>query len=250
MALIAPRIRVLRMRLIAVRRSVMRTRLMEETVFAINYGIYLSRKRTVTGYRIAQVLGGSQLGIRGGRIWGVEPTVDFVTLRCGSCGASLEVYNDVELFACGYCRSQMEVRRRGGTVSLQALSDEVRDLREVAERTQAELELRRVEEELEKLQEEIRRDEESRNASNGGVLVGVLVLGVLGVASLGNGSPVLGLVMLGVAGWLGYVAWGKADARSGELEGRRSALRKKIVEVKRKVGASDQRGSAARRPRM
>lgn len=42
----------------------------------------------------------------------------FVTLACPSCGGKLNVTNDVDRFACGYCGAEHIVRRGGGIVSL------------------------------------------------------------------------------------------------------------------------------------
>jgi DNA-directed RNA polymerase subunit RPC12/RpoP len=43
----------------------------------------------------------------------------FISLNCAKCGGSLEVYDDMERFACGYCGAELLVERRGGTVALQ-----------------------------------------------------------------------------------------------------------------------------------
>lgn len=45
-------------------------------------------------------------------------TDHFIKLSCGNCGAGLDVYDDMEQFACGYCGTEMAVQRRGGTVVL------------------------------------------------------------------------------------------------------------------------------------
>ena len=34
-----------------------------------------------------------------------------------NCGAKLDVYDDMERFACGYCGTEIFVERRGGTVA-------------------------------------------------------------------------------------------------------------------------------------
>jgi len=45
-----------------------------------------------------------------------------IKLTCGNCGGELEVYDDMDQFACGHCGVQMAVQRRGGTVVLNALT--------------------------------------------------------------------------------------------------------------------------------
>jgi DNA-directed RNA polymerase subunit RPC12/RpoP len=45
-------------------------------------------------------------------------TDHFIKLSCENCGSGLEIYDDTDQFACGYCGSQIAVQRRGGTVVL------------------------------------------------------------------------------------------------------------------------------------
>ena len=45
----------------------------------------------------------------------------FISLNCASCGGALEVYDDMERFACGYCGTEIAVQRRGGTAVLKAV---------------------------------------------------------------------------------------------------------------------------------
>jgi predicted RNA-binding Zn-ribbon protein involved in translation (DUF1610 family) len=40
------------------------------------------------------------------------------SLKCVNCGAALEVKQDIENFACGYCGVQQQVERSGGTIAL------------------------------------------------------------------------------------------------------------------------------------
>src|ERR1039457_5902622 len=49
----------------------------------------------------------------------------FINLTCANCGGKLEVYDDMERFACGYCGSEMLVQRRGGTVILKAITEAI-----------------------------------------------------------------------------------------------------------------------------
>lgn len=62
-------------------------------------------------------------------------STSFVALKCPSCGENLDVYENAEHFACGYCGAQIEVRRRGGTVSLKALTDAIQRVRRGTDRT-------------------------------------------------------------------------------------------------------------------
>jgi ribosomal protein S27AE len=49
-------------------------------------------------------------------------TKHFISLNCPSCGDSLEVYDDMERFTCGYCGAEIAVQRRGGTLLLKVVS--------------------------------------------------------------------------------------------------------------------------------
>jgi len=45
-------------------------------------------------------------------------TAHFISLNCASCGGILEVYDDMERFACGYCGTDIAVQRQDGTTML------------------------------------------------------------------------------------------------------------------------------------
>jgi ribosomal protein S27E len=78
-------------------------------------------------------------------------TEKFVALKCQSCGASLEVYDDMERFACGYCGTEMIVQRRGGTVALKAVAEAIHRVQIGTDKTAAELALARYQSECNEL---------------------------------------------------------------------------------------------------
>lgn len=43
----------------------------------------------------------------------VEMSDSITKLNCASCGANLDVYDDMQRFACGFCGIEMVVQRRG-----------------------------------------------------------------------------------------------------------------------------------------
>jgi len=45
-------------------------------------------------------------------------TDHFINLSCSNCDGALDVYDDMDQFACGHCGAKMVVQRRGGTVVL------------------------------------------------------------------------------------------------------------------------------------
>jgi DNA-directed RNA polymerase subunit RPC12/RpoP len=77
----------------------------------------------------------------------------FISLNCANCGAKLEVYDDMDRFACGYCGTEMLVQRRGGTVALKAVTEAIQKVQVGTDKTAAELALVRLNEELKALQQ-------------------------------------------------------------------------------------------------
>jgi ribosomal protein S27AE len=71
-----------------------------------------------------------------------------VPLKCPSCGAKLEVSEDMDRFACGYCGTELVTQRRGGTVALKSLTDAIVKVQIGTDKTAAELALRRLQDEL------------------------------------------------------------------------------------------------------
>jgi hypothetical protein len=77
--------------------------------------------------------------------------VDFITLSCPTCGGKLEITNDIERFACGYCGKELIVRRGGGIVSLAPIVDEIKKLQTGIDKTSTELAITRLKGEIEEL---------------------------------------------------------------------------------------------------
>jgi DNA-directed RNA polymerase subunit RPC12/RpoP len=80
---------------------------------------------------------------------------DYVNLTCPSCGGRLQVTNDLERFACGYCGHELLVRRGGGIVSLAPVVEGldrvaagVAQVRTGVDRTASELAIPRLEKEI------------------------------------------------------------------------------------------------------
>ncbi len=75
----------------------------------------------------------------------------FVMLNCPNCGGKLEVHNDIDRFACSHCGSEMLVERRGGTVSLQRVTEAIAKVQVGTDKTAAELAIVRYERRLQEL---------------------------------------------------------------------------------------------------
>lgn len=105
---------------------------------------------------------------------------DFIVLKCKSCGANLEIYSDTDHFACAYCQTEMIVRRRGGIVSLNLVTEAIKKVQQGTDKTAAELALQRLGVELTQL-EKLRAEEMQTRfvltiLGGGGMVMGLLVL--------------------------------------------------------------------------
>jgi len=91
----------------------------------------------------------------------------------------LDITEDLERFACGYCGTEQIVKRAGGVVWLKKIETAVRDVQKGTDRTAAELAWVRLEGELEEAQETraelIRQAEAKRAAANAGRLLHGLI---------------------------------------------------------------------------
>jgi uncharacterized protein (DUF983 family) len=97
---------------------------------------------------------------------------DFITLSCPSCGAKLEITQDVNRFACYHCGREHIVRRSGGIVSLAPVVDAINQVKSGVDRTAAELAIIRLQKEIKGLEnQKVNLSNSSPAPSNGGILV-------------------------------------------------------------------------------
>jgi len=73
---------------------------------------------------------------------------DFITLSCPSCGAKLEITQDINRFACSHCGREHIVKRSGGIVSLSPVVDAINQVKSGVDKTAAELALARIPKEI------------------------------------------------------------------------------------------------------
>lgn len=104
---------------------------------------------------------------------------EFATLTCPSCGAKLQVSNDLNRFACAHCGNEHVVNRNGGVVSLSPVVEELKGVRAGVDKTASELAIRRLKEEIADLHDQ-------RNAIKGAGCIDSLFsrtgcFGVIGV---------------------------------------------------------------------
>lgn len=86
--------------------------------------------------------------------------MDFVTLACPTCGSRLQVTNDLERFACSYCGNEHVVRRTGGIVALDPVTEDIRRVRIGVDKTASELAIKRLKNEIPQLEQTVLQNRE------------------------------------------------------------------------------------------
>ena len=81
------------------------------------------------------------------------PLLTVIPMKCPNCGADLQISQQMDNFACGYCGTSIHTVRQGGTISL--LVDAVAKVQLATDRTAAELALKRLRKELDDLDKDI-----------------------------------------------------------------------------------------------
>jgi ribosomal protein S27AE len=115
----------------------------------------------------------------------------FINLNCANCGGTLDVYDDMERFACGHCGTTMLVQRRGGTVQLN-LPERTNKVKIGKNNTAEELALARLTEEKQKLakrREDLRREKFRRAGWGFGIGGVLLVAGIVAAKTVKNLKP-------------------------------------------------------------
>src|SRR5271168_5637557 len=78
----------------------------------------LCKRKQIHKFTLTHFLHSSRIarrasGLRSDSLYGMSER--FINLNCVNCGGKLDVYDDMERFTCGYCRTEIVVQRRGGT---------------------------------------------------------------------------------------------------------------------------------------
>ncbi|MEI6155577.1 MAG: hypothetical protein WCQ90_16000 [Deltaproteobacteria bacterium] len=69
-----------------------------------------------------------------------------IKLSCNSCGAKLEVTEDIERFSCASCGSEWIVQRSGGIVSLKSVEEGIQAISDSTEILAADVKIRKLQE--------------------------------------------------------------------------------------------------------
>jgi hypothetical protein len=81
--------------------------------------------------------------------------LEFLTLSCPSCGAPLHLSPGIERFSCDHCGRQLEVRRVGGTVTLDAVVQRIENVQLKLDKASSELAIRRLSDEISQLRAQL-----------------------------------------------------------------------------------------------
>lgn len=158
---------------------------------------------------------------------------EFVALTCPNCGAKLDLYPDIDRFACLYCGAEMMVLKRGGTIALHAIGKALQQVAVNTDKAAAELALLRLERESNELARRIAAIRRSRNweAGNGAgcAILALFVGSVFVAASITGGWWVLLFAAIAAAG----VVTG-ASSKNRELSALESRLQSVRVKVREK----------------
>ena len=80
---------------------------------------------------------------------------DFITLSCPNCGGKLNITNDLERFACGYCGMEQVVIRGGKVISLKPVVEKLTSIQGGVDKTASELAIKRLNDEIRSLEYQI-----------------------------------------------------------------------------------------------
>jgi DNA-directed RNA polymerase subunit RPC12/RpoP/phage shock protein PspC (stress-responsive transcriptional regulator) len=164
----------------------------------------------------------------------------FINLNCANCGAKLDIYDDMERFACGYCGTQLIAQRRGGAVMLTGVTEAIKQVKVGTDKTAAELALVRLRPELAALKSQASnlmpvpapRDQKSAMIFLG-VCAGIgIVFGIL-VAFI---TPWLDMVVAGITFvGIGGVMASRDGKQHEEWKAKKAALDGEIERVQREI---------------
>jgi hypothetical protein len=161
---------------------------------------------------------------------------NFITLKCQSCGGKLDVYEDMERFACAYCGTEMIVQRRGGTVALKLVQEAIKKVQVGTDKTAAELALVRLNDELKTLQRtKILVQGDPRYGKFGCLGVVGMILPMFFIEYLGGAILVLALPGLALQIWTIANLFRTKKENREKFEMQVAELNRQIAENKRIV---------------
>jgi hypothetical protein len=145
----------------------------------------------------------------------------------------------MESFSCGYCGTQLIVRRQDGTVSLKRVTEAIQKVQIGTDRTAAELTIARYEREMQPLSVEVNRLLAVRSKSGASIfLLGVLLVLLNFSCCCGARDAAPWPLVCGIAVIIGgFLVAGFPGGQEKELRGRIQELESLIAEKKRSLDA-------------
>jgi predicted RNA-binding Zn-ribbon protein involved in translation (DUF1610 family) len=80
---------------------------------------------------------------------------DFISLTCPTCGAKLQITEDIERFTCRSCGNEHIIRRGGGIVSIAPVVEGLKEVKAGVDKTAAELAISRLKSEILTLKQQL-----------------------------------------------------------------------------------------------
>jgi hypothetical protein len=168
---------------------------------------------------------------------------DFVTLTCPTCGGKLQITNDVERFACGYCGNEHIVKRSGGIVSLSPVVEGLSKVQAGVDKTASELAIVRLNGEIGQISSQLNQllsDRTAETFRETGVICFILAVLVFPAILAAPGNLALWAGVLILAVFLGYVgmirlreAKSMSARKRSELERVQLAVQQRNLELAR-----------------
>jgi len=121
---------------------------------------------------------------------------NIINLTCPSCGGKLQINNDIDRFACGYCGNEQMVVRSGGTISLAPVIDEIRQVSRGVDKTASELAIARLDREIAELQDEEDYRYSGYKKESGGFAIALIGLFAGIVLVVSKTIPLIGILLL------------------------------------------------------
>jgi len=124
---------------------------------------------------------------------------DFISLSCPSCGANLQITEDIDRFSCTHCGKEHIVKRGGGIVSVSPVVNGLKEVKVGVDKTASELALTRLEKELSDLYVQLEAVEEEKftgkNLVGCSLIFGIVLL-LISILSKTTYLAILGIIIL------------------------------------------------------
>lgn len=161
----------------------------------------------------------------------------FINLNCVNCGAKLEVYDDMDRFACGCCGTEMLVQRRGGTVALRAVAEAIRKVQIGTDKTAAEPALARLDKELEQVKADYAKAQTVLATGPPGVACAVVLVALLLFIGISLTSQLPGFLAVCIIVTTGVAVWGYKRNREHKREWSQTLAeaRSKILQMQKQI---------------